>query len=155
MLMLFIITLGMGCNKHGEISEAQLKKALNITYNELSQIDFDNSAIRYQYPVDFMFVYIYLKDKNYLQDMECFTLDESDVNEVKHIKACLLKNINKKENQSTPHILVKVIPDDKNKDKVGLVFFTNAERTKQGVKYSSILPAGIMVNLKTQKIGNI
>ena len=46
-------------------------------------------------------------------------------------------------------------PDEKNKDKVGLIFLTNAERTEQGVKYSTILPSGIMVNLKTQKIGKI
>lgn len=145
-----------GCGGSNTVSEQKLKKALDIAYTELSKIDFDNSITRHQYPLDFAFINQYLIKQTYKKDIDCQILDQSDVNGTKHIQSCILKNVNAINSfVSSPDVCVLAVPDENTPEKVILIFFKDAEKTEKGVKYSTIMPMGIVVNLKTQKIGKI
>lgn len=155
-LCLLVVTFGIACNNHGTISEAKLKKALDITYQELSKAD-DAVYQHVGYGIGFSFLAIkrYLADKNYLKGIQCTILEKSNVNGTIYNRACLLKNVNKQEegSSSSPDVLVVAYEDYGSKNKIVLRFFQNAKRIETGeYSYNSWLPYEATVNLETHKI---
>ena len=152
LIMLFGI---IGCNSSGVVSEANVKKALDIAYNETKNFNMGYGTS----PIEFKVYLIrqYLNEQKYRNNMECTILDMSDVEGKKSTRACLLKgvDIDKEGKEDPKNVLVMAIKNETNKDIVILMFFENAEKTENGYKYSSLMPIGILVNLATQKIGDI
>ncbi len=152
-LSLIILFSVVGCNSSGVVSEANVKKALDITYAETK--DFNIGYGTRPIEVKVMFIKKYLKDQNYRNNIECTILDTSDVKGKQSTRACLLKGVDKEEKKESKNVLVMAEHDETNRDIVLLVFFQNAEKTERGYKYSTIMPIAIMVNLTTRKIGDI
>ena len=140
----------MGCNSQGVVSPYNLKQALDIIYNETR----DMKIIGYgSLELRAMFLQDYLKDRKYHNNMECGILDMSDVQGTKNIRACLLKNVDTSDSYKSKNVLVMAEQNKQNKDILYLIFFSDAEKTEKGYKYSTIMPIDILVNLKTHKIG--
>lgn len=147
LLCLLVAIFGIACNNHGTVSEAKLKKALNITYQELPKMNDE-------FP--FYMIKNYFTDKNYLKGIECKIVEQSDVDGTIYLRACLLKNVNKrnKDSSRSPHVLVFGLQNEENKDQIRLIFCENAEKTKEGgFSYSTLWSFKIRVNLETHKIG--
>ena len=154
-LCLLVVTFGIACNNHGTISEAKLKKALDITYQELSEADEVYQYAGYGIGFSFLAIKRYLADKNYLKGIECSILEQSDVNGTRYDRACLLKNVNKQkeESSSSPDVLVVASEEYGNKNKIELLFFQDAKRIETGeYSYNSWLPYKATVDLETHKI---
>ena len=150
-LFLLVCIIGfLGCNQSGVVSTNTVKKALDIAYTETK--DFEMRGI---YGAEFLFIKEYLKGQKYRDNMECSVLDLSDVEGTKHMRACLLKGVNVDDSASTKDVLVMAEQFSMNKDIIVLMFFRNAKKTNQEVSYSTFLPVGIGVNLKTQKVGRL
>lgn len=151
-LCLLVLTFGIACNNYGTISEAKLKKALDIAYQELSEM----SDLRLRSSWDFEMVKSYLADKNYLKGIQCTILEKSDVDGTIYNRACLLKNVNKQEEGSSrsPDVLVIGFGISENTNIIGLLFLRDAKRIETGgYSYSTWLSFQIKVNLETHKIG--
>lgn len=150
-LFLLVCLVGLfGCNQSGVVSTNTVKKALDIAYTETK--DFEMTGI---YGVEFLFIKKYLKGQKYRDNMECSVLDLSDVEGSKHMRACLLKGVNADDSASTKDVLVMAEPFSMNKDIIVLMFFSDAKKTDKGFSYTTFLPVGIGVNLKTQKVGRL
>lgn len=152
-LYLSVCVIGFfGCNQSGVVSSNTVKKALDIAYAETKDYEFRGLHSSLQ----FSFIKTYLSGQKYRNNMECSVLDMSDVEGTKHMRACLLQGVNTNDEMaSSKDVLVMAEQASTNKDIVILMFFSNAKKTDRGFSYSTILPVGIAVNLKTQKIGEI
>ena len=143
----------MGCNSSGVVSEGNIKKALDIAYTETKDYEYKG----YNANESFMSIKMYLKNQKYHNHRECMVLDESDVEGKKSVRSCIFPNGNP-DGETTfgsENILVKAVQSKENRDIVALVFFTDAEKTEKGVRFSTLMPIGIAVNLKTRKIGEL
>lgn len=153
LILIGVMLSFMGCNPSGVVSEGNVKKALDIAYAETKDYEYKGYG-RNEY---FMFIKSYLKNQRYHNHMECMVLDESDVEGKKSVRSCILPNGSP--DGETPfgskNILVKAIPGKENRDLVALLFFADAEKTEKGVRFSTIMPIGIAVNLQTRKIGDL
>ena len=151
-LFLLVCIIGfLGCNQSGVVSTNTVKKALDIAYTETK--DFEMRGI---YGAEFLVIKEYLKGKKYRNNIECSVLDLSDVEGIKHMRACLLKGVNPDSGSaSTKDVLVMAERFSMNKDIIVLMFFSDAKKTDKGFSYSTFLPMGIGVNLKTQKVGRL
>lgn len=151
LFLLVCITGIFGCNQSGVVSINTIKKALDIAYTETKDFKF-----RGMDGVDFAFVKEYLREKKYLNNMECSVLDLSDVEGTKHLRACLLRGVDIDSGRSAnKDILVIATQIQANKDIVRLMFFSHVKKTDKGFYYSKMSPVEIAVNLKTKKIGKI
>lgn len=141
-----------GCNPSGVVSESDVKKALDIAYAETKDYEYKG----YNGSASWL-IQMYLKNQKYHNHTECMILDESDVEGKKSIRSCILPNgePDGKTTFGSTDILVKAIQSKDNKDIIGLIFFSDAKKTEKGVSYSSLLPVGVAVNLKTRKIGQL
>ena len=150
LIMLFGI---IGCNSSGVVSEANVKKALDIAYNNTTA-----SELGY-YNKNISDVEIFLHNyQNFKDTIECTILDTSNAEGKRANRACLLKEVIKLDTLSEPlsmNALVIAEEDRNNRDRIFLTFFTHAEKTEQGYKFNSSSPIKIVVNLATQKIGDI
>lgn len=152
-ILLGVILSFIGCNPAGVVSEGNIKKALDIAYAETKDYEYKG----YGGNDSFMFIKMYLKDQRYHNHIECMVLDESDVEGKKSVRSCIFPNGNP-DGETTfgsNNILVKAIHGKENRDIVALVFFTDAEKTEKGVRFSTLMPMGIAVNLQTRKIGEL
>lgn len=149
-LFLLVCLVGLfGCNQSGVVSINTVKKALDIAYTETK--DFEMRGVQ---GMEFLFIKRYLQGQKYRNNMECRVLDLSDVEGSKRMRACLLKGVNPEDDwASTKDVLVMAEHFSMNKDIIVLMFFRNAKKTNEAFSYSTFLPMGIAVNVKTQKVG--
>lgn len=154
LILLFASIIIAGCNSSGVVSERTVKQALAIVTSETKNLQWTGRASD---KFSLLMIKEYLQVPHYQQDMECGVLDMSDVEGKKMIRACLLRGVNNSDSLfiSSKDVLVMAEQNSAHKDIVVLMFFSNAEKTDKGFSYSTILPLGVAVNLKTQKIGEL
>lgn len=140
-----------GCSSSNIVSENAVKQALEIAYSQTAPMSWEDFGALNRYG-ELLEVKDYLKNGNFRKEITCVVLDESDVNGTKHIRACLLKNASTGNN---PNLLVKALREPANLDIIYLVFYRDADETDDGIKYSTIVPVSVAVNLKTKKIGRV
>ena len=149
-----------GCNFSDAASETEVKKALSIIRNELGGEYTDWTG-----DMNFNDMHSLSVIKDYLasavfedsvKNMQCKSLDGSDVKGKKSIRGCLLKNINSSES-TNKDVLVLAKRDSNNKRVISLTFFDNAKRTENGFSYTynQFFSVHVAVNLDTQKVGSI
>ena len=139
----------LGCENPNVVSVDEVRTALDIARTETANLY--KESPRYRDITEIFFLNAYLNSAAFYDDnIDCsYTLDLSDVEGKKFVRACILKGVY----ELTENKDILVIATREPFNKIVLTFSQEAKKTDEGFSHSQHNVASVTVNLGTKKIG--